>query len=171
MRDLIVHFFQRKNIHKNMRILIITSWLVLVAPVLSYAAGDTNEFTLFTSRADGQKSEWKISESRVLATPEWKPGAKSISLSPDKAWQIAREWCLKHDFGESDLASLWIQPFPRTGVGSRFYYSIRCHNPAHSHFMEVVVLLDGSVLEPHQVSDLAQAGNFDSVKLSPDSKP
>ena len=154
-----------------MRTLIITSWLVLVAPVLSHAAGDTNEFTLFTSRVDGQKSEWKISESRILATPEWKPGAESIPLSPDKAWQIARGWCLKHGFGESDLASLWIQPIPRTGVDSRFYYSIRCHNSAHRNFIEVVVLLDGTVLEPRQVSDLAQAGNFDSIKLSPDSKP
>jgi len=152
-----------------MRTFIITSWLFLVAPLLGYAAGGTNEFKLFTYRANGEKSEWRISTSRVLATPEWKPGTNSIPLSPDRALQIAREWCLKKGFVEPELTSLWIQPFPRTDVGSRFYYNINihCRNPARSNSMSVVVLLDGTVLEPRSVPDDAQVDSSDDVKLSP----
>ena len=149
-----------------MRTFIINSWLLLVAPLLGYAAGDTNEFQLSTYRANGEKSDWWISTSRVLATPEWKPGTNSIPLSPDKAFQIAREWCLKKGVVEPELTSLMIQPFTRTDVGSRFYYNIYC----------VVVLLDGNVLEPRSVPDDAQVDSsadvkLSRVKLSPNSKP
>ena len=152
-----------------MRILIITSWLALVAPVLSYAAGDTNEFTLFTSRADGQKFEWRISESRLLATPAWSPDSQSVPLSPDKAWQIARDWSQAHGYSKPHLLMVMLQPFsaPKTSEGAhgRFYYHIECSSPEHSVFARVVVLMDGTVIEPHQVTEATSA--LDDIKLKP----
>jgi len=93
-----------------MRMLIITSWFALVAPVLSFAAGDTNEITLFTNRAEGQKFAWRISESRFLATPAWSPDSQSIPLSPEKAWQIARGWSQAHGYRKPHLVMVWLQP-------------------------------------------------------------
>jgi hypothetical protein len=153
-----------------MRTLIITSWLVLVAPVLSYAAGDTNEFTLFTSRADGQKFEWRISESRLSATPAWSPDSQSIPLAPDKAWQIARDWSQAHGYSKPHLAMIWLQPFntPKTSEDAhgRFYYRIDCSSPEHSVHSSVVVLMDGTVLESHRVTEVATSA-LDDIKLKP----
>jgi hypothetical protein len=152
-----------------MRTLIITSWLLLVASICSFAA-DTNQITLFTLHASGQVEEWRISESRVLATPEWIPG-ESIPLSPDKAWEIARDWSLAHGYSKPHLLGMLIQPVstPITSViipsPCRFYYDITCSSPEHSRFAQVVVLMDGTVLEPHQVTD-ASASNLQDTNLT-----
>jgi hypothetical protein len=152
-----------------MRTLIITSWLALIAPALAYAAGDTNEFTLFTSRAEGQKFEWRISESRLLATPTWDPDSQSIPLSPDKAWHIARDWSQEHGYSKPRLMMLFLQPFnsPKASEAAkgRFYYRIDCRSPEHSVHLSVVVLMDGTVLESHQIAEVATL-DFDNGELT-----
>jgi len=167
-RDLIVH--KPKQNPKYMRILIITSWLALVAPVLSYAAGDTNEFTLFTYRVDGQKFEWRISQSRLIATPAWSPDSQSVPLTPDKAWQIARDWSQAHGYSKPHLVMIWIQPFSTPKMSNdahgRFYYRVACSSPEHSESSCVVILMDGTVLESHQVTEAATS-NLDNIKLKP----
>src|ERR1035437_6489314 len=124
-------FYPKQN-PKYMRIHIITSWLALVAPVLSYAAGDTNEFTLFTWQTEGQISEWRISESRLLATPAWNPDSQSVPLSPDKAWQIARDWSQIHGYKQPHLVKIVLQqigtPKMSKADEGRYCYSIDCNN-------------------------------------------
>ena len=143
-----------------MRTLIIMSWLVLVSPVLSYASGDTNEFTLFTSRVEGQKYEWRISDSRAIATPTWNPDSQTIPLSPDRAWQIARDWAQAHGYSKPRLMMVGIQevhpPEASEASRGRFYYKVDCKSPKHSVHLSVVVLMDSTVLESRQVAEATQ---------------
>lgn len=146
-----------------MRALIITSWLLLAAPVCTFASGtvDTNELTLFTTRSQGQVDEWRISESRLRTTPEWNPD-ESIPLPPDKAWQVARGWSLAHGYSEPHLAGIMIQPFNTPGTSQdirRYYYNINCTSPEKRTMGRVVVLMDGTVLEPHHLAE-APADTF-----------
>jgi hypothetical protein len=132
-----------------MRTLIITSFLLLVAPACSFAT-DTNQFTLLSSLT----IEWSISESRVLATPKWIPG-ESIPLPPDKAWRIARDWFQAHGFSKPRLVTMSIQGISslKTGdIPDRFYYLIWYSSPKPSMDSKVVILMDGTVLEPHQIA-------------------
>jgi hypothetical protein len=132
-----------------MRTLIFTSWLLLVAPVRGFTA-DTNQFTLLSS----QTMQWSIAASRVLATPKWIPG-ESIPLPPDKAWRIARAWFQAHGFSQPHLVTMSMQQVSslKTGdVPDRFYYLIWCDSPKPSLDARVVILMDGTVLEPHQVT-------------------
>ena len=133
--------------------------LLLLATQLSvFAAGDTNEFTLFKHQARRAAYEWRISEARVLATPEWKIGSKKIPVSPDKAWQIAQDWFLKQGRGGAgDFVRMEIRSFDLSGTSQslrrRCFYRIEC-SPMQFDDMLVVVLMDGAVLEPKRIPDL-----------------
>jgi len=82
-------------------------------------------------------------------------GATNIPLSPDKAWQVAKNWFLKHDYGQPEFARMEIRPFalsdsPHKSWRRRFFYRIECI-PMQFDSMLVIVLLDGTVLEPKRI--------------------
>src|ERR1035438_5854225 len=95
-----------------MRKLFALPLLLLAAQLPAFAAGDTNEFTLFKHQARRGAYEWRISEARVLATPEWKIGSKKIPVSPDKAWRIVQDWYRKRGRGGAgDFVRMEIRAF------------------------------------------------------------
>jgi hypothetical protein len=136
-----------------MRTRIITIWLLLLVPTCLFAAGDTNEFIIFSQQATshGPTNTWRISEARALSTPEWIPG-KSIPLSPDKAWEIARDWALTHDCLDPFLVSIEIRPLITTrkleSIRNKFYYRLTYGSQKKTPYAKVVILMDGTVLEP-----------------------
>jgi hypothetical protein len=140
-----------------MRTFVAISWLAILAPASLLAVGDTNEFTLFKHQARRQAYEWRISEARILATPEWSIGVTNIPVSPDRAWQIAKDWSSKQAHGEPDLVRMEIRWFDPSGTSKslrkRFYYRIDCI-PMQFDSMLVVILMDGTVVEPKLIPDL-----------------
>jgi hypothetical protein len=133
-------------------------FLLLVTQLSALSAGNTNEFTLFKHQARRAAYEWRISEARILATPEWKMGRKKIPVSPDKAWQIAQDWFRKQGRGGAgDFVSMEIRSFDPSGTNTnlrgRYFYRIEC-SPMQFDYMLVVVLMEGTVLEPKHIPDL-----------------
>jgi hypothetical protein len=142
-----------------MRTLVVIPLLLLAAQLSALAAGDTNEFTLFKHQARRAAYEWRISEARILATPEWKIGSKKIPLSPDRAWQIAQEWFRKQgQGGAGDFVRIEIRSFDPGGYSKslrgKCYYCVESI-PRAFDSMLVVVLMDGTVLEPRGIPNLS----------------
>lgn len=135
-----------------MRTLIIIS-LLLVLPVCTVMAQNTNrELTVLTQRNYmGPTNIWRVSESRVLATPDWIPG-KTIPLLPDKAFEIARDWSLSHGYHDPQLDTIRIQRFGSLkndeAIHSKFYYHVVCSSPDKTPAATVIILMDGTVIEP-----------------------
>jgi hypothetical protein len=141
-----------------MRDLFVIPLLLLAAQFSALAGGSTNEFILFKHQARRAAYEWRISEARILATPEWKIGSKKIPVSPDRAWQIAQDWFRKQGRGGAGgFVRMEIRSFDPSGTSKtwrgRCFYRIEC-NPMQFDYMLVVVLMDGSVLEPMRIPDL-----------------
>jgi hypothetical protein len=144
-----------------MRELVSITLLFAVAQLSASAAGDTNEFTLFKHQARRAAYEWRISEARISATPEWKIGSRKIPLSPDRAWQIAQDWFRKQARGGAgDFVRMEIRSFDPGGYSKKLrgkcYYRVECI-PAQFDSMLVVILMDGTVLEPRRIPDLPPA--------------
>jgi hypothetical protein len=130
---------------------------LLLAAQLS-AFGYTNEITLLKYQSRRAAHEWRISEARILATPEWKMGSKKVPVSPDKAWQIAQDWFKKEGRGGAgDFVSIEIRSFDPGGYSKKLrgkcYYRVECI-PAPFDSMLVVILMDGTVLEPLRIPNL-----------------
>ena len=141
-----------------MREMAVIPMVLLVAQLSAFAAGDTNEFTLFKHQARRTAYEWRISEARIRATPEWKMGSKKIPVSPDRAWQIAQDWFRKQGRGGvGDFVRMEIRSFDPSGASKslrgRCFYRIECI-PMQFDSMLVVVLMDGTVLEPRRIPNL-----------------
>jgi hypothetical protein len=140
-----------------MRMLTAISLLLFLALASGCAASDTNEFTLFKHQARRAAYEWRISEARAAATPEWRIGTTNIPVSPDKAWQIALDSFAKRGEGGGDLLRMQILPFNLSGesktLRKKFYYRIE-YVPGAFDSMFVVVLMDGTVLEPQRIPNL-----------------
>ena len=134
-----------------MRTLIITS-LLLVLPACIVTAENTNrELTVMTQHSFmGPTNVWRVSESRVLATPDWIPG-KTIPLSPDKAFEIARDWSLSHGYRDPQLDTIRLQRFVALkgdeAIHSKFYYHVVCSSPEKTPAATVIILMDGTVIE------------------------
>jgi hypothetical protein len=148
-----------------MRALALVVLVGLVVPELAQAEGNTNELSLFKHQGRRQAYEWRISEGRIAATPKWDIDRHKIPVAPEKAWQIAKAWFKKQGRSRPDLVRLEIVPFVRDiDLGAerkrvlkdlldRYYYRIECV-PAVFDSMVVVVLMDGSVLEPLPIASL-----------------
>jgi hypothetical protein len=142
-----------------MRIFVVIPLLLLAAQLSALAVGDTNEFTLFKHQARRAAYEWRISDARILATPEWKIGSKKIPVSPDKAWRIVQDWCRKRgQGGAGDFVRMEIRSFDpsftRKTWRGRCFYRIE-FIPMQFDSMLAVVLMDGTVLEPRRIPDLS----------------
>lgn len=128
-------------------------------------ADRTNELTLFKHQGRRQAYEWRISEARVAATPKWNMDRAKVPVAPEKAWRIAKDWFKKQGELEADFVRMEIRPFvinstlsseSRHRLGDlldRYYYRIECI-PAAFDSMLVVVLMDGTVLEPVRIAHL-----------------
>ena len=131
----------------------IVSFLI-VATACALAGSDTNEFTLLKHQARRQAYEWRVSEARILATPEWSIDATNAPVAPERAWKIAKDWFKKKDRGEPDLVRMELRPFDLSGetkgLRKRFFYRIEC-SPMQFDYMIVIVLMDGTVLEPRPI--------------------
>jgi hypothetical protein len=85
-------------------------FVLALSPSLQAFAGlSTNEFILFKHQSRHQAYEWRLSEARLLATPEWSFDGHKIPLGPDKAWQIARVWLKKHGHDSPELVSITLR--------------------------------------------------------------
>jgi len=141
-----------------MRELIPLALLLAATQLSASATRDTNEFTLFKHQGRRAAYEWRISEARILATPEWKIGSEKIPLSPDRAWQIAQDWFRKKDgAGAGSFVRMEIRSFDIGGESKKLrgkcYYRVECIR-AQFDSMLVVILMDGTVLEPRRIPDL-----------------
>jgi hypothetical protein len=148
-----------------MRALVIIVLVGLFVPESAQAAGSTNELSLFKHQGRRQAYEWRISEARIAATPKWNIDRHRIPIAPEKAWQIAKAWFKKQGRSRPDLVRLEIVPFVRDidlsaeqkrllkSLLDRYYYRIECV-PAVFDSMVVVVLMDGSMLEPLPIATL-----------------
>jgi hypothetical protein len=149
-----------------MRALVIIVFVGLVVPEMAQAAGNTNELSLFKHQGRRQAYEWRISEARIAATPKWDIDRRRIPIAPEKAWRIATAWFKKQGRARPDLVRLEIVPFVRDidlsaerkrllkDLLERYYYRIECV-PAVFDSMVVIVLMDGSVLEPLRIPSLS----------------
>lgn len=138
----------------------------LVSSVVVFGASSTNEWSLFKHQGRHQAYEWRISEARIASTPRWDIDTAKIPVTPDKAWRIAKDWFKKQNQEHPAFVKMEVRPFvldnelsPETrsrlkDVLGRYYYRIECI-PAAFDSMVVVVLMDGSVLEPVPIPDLA----------------
>jgi hypothetical protein len=113
----------------------------------------TNEMS-FTSGTLRGIYQWRVSEQRLLATPEWTPEAQAIPLAPDKACRLGAEWLAKHNLAQFELQSIQVFRYPSPYAGDpgvqlrkRYYYRLEYHSK-RVEMMYVYVLLDGTVLEP-----------------------
>jgi hypothetical protein len=140
-----------------MREFFVIPLLLLAAQFSAFAGGSTNEFTLFKYQSRKDAHEWRISEATIRATPEWKIGSKKIPVSPDRAWQIAQEWFRKQGRGAGDFVRMEIRSFDPSRYSKtlrdRCFYRIECV-PMQFDSMLVVVLMDGTVLEPIRIPNL-----------------
>jgi hypothetical protein len=135
--------------------------LVLSTITISILAADSPVFILFKRLREHETCEWRISEARALATPEWNIDSSDAPLAPDKAWKIAKDWFARQGKPRPEFVKIEIRPFvPESestklneGLKKRFYYLIDC-SPVHHiegmnfDYMSVIVLMDATVLEP-----------------------
>ena len=134
--------------------------ILLLGSVFAMNAADTNEFILMKHQGRRQAYEWPITQARILASPEWDAATAKIPLSPDRAWKIARDWFKEQGVSAPDLIAITIRPFVVQGTSfrpttleKRFFYRIDCV-PAALDSMVVIILLDGTVVEPRRIKDL-----------------
>ncbi len=103
---------------------------LLAGIACAFAGGDTNEFTLLKHQARRQAYEWRVSEARILTTPEWNINATKAPVAPEKAWKIAKDWFTKKGRGETDFVRLELRPFDLSGESKslrrRYFYPIEC---------------------------------------------
>ena len=144
-----------------MRASVITFFFALISTLRCFAEDSTNEFLLLKHQSRHQAYEWRVSEARLLATPEWDFDRRKIPIDATEAWRIAKDWLKKHGHDDPELIRIEIRRLAiESTVGKtdkrwlkRFYYRIDCI-PAVFDSMAVVVLMDGTVVEPKRISDL-----------------
>jgi hypothetical protein len=141
-----------------------------ILALLSFAqvhafGGTSNHVVIVIHRGQtaGQFYEWRVSETRLLATPEWSIDATAIPIAPGKAWQIAKNWFEKRGEPRPDFVKIEICPVvPETEatrlddrLRKRFYYRVECSSlrriedaPKKLDYTSVIVLMDGTVVEP-----------------------
>ena len=86
---------------------------------------------------------------------------RKIPIDATEAWRIAKDWLKKHGHDDPELIRIEIRRLAiESTVGKtdkrwlkRFHYRIDCV-PAVFDTMAVVVLMDGTVVEPKRISDL-----------------
>ena len=130
------------------------TWMLV--PIWTHGAGDTNELTVFTYQTRGPVYEWRVTQAKLLATPAWDISTQKVPLAPERAWDIAKRWLEAHGMGGSTLVQIAIAPVFRKGesdrydkrLEERYHYRIAVV-PAPLDRMAVVVLMDGTVVEPH----------------------
>lgn len=112
-------------------------------------AGDINLDTL-TVETDRGKAvySFNISQARLDSQPSWKPGKQPVPLTIDKALQVAQAWIDKQSWSKrfEDFNKITLE-----NQESCWYYSVYfdLHNQhASLHPTSVMILLDGSVVEP-----------------------
>lgn len=141
----------------------------LVAFGAASGASSTNDWSLFKHQGRRKAYEWRISEARIASTPRWNIDGGKIPVAPDKAWRLAKAWLAKQNLVTPDFVRMEVRPFVLDSgftseqrlrlknVLGRYYYRVECV-PAVFDTMVVVVLMDGTVLEPIQIPDLPLPG-------------
>jgi hypothetical protein len=148
-----------------MRTLLIALFCWSLSLECTFGASTTNEWSLFKHQGRHQAFEWRIPEGRIASTPRWKIDSARIPVAPDRAWRIAKSWFKKQKQPRPDFVRMEIRPFVLDSDLSsemrrrlehlldRYYYRIECI-PAVFDSMFVVVLMDGTVLEPVRIANL-----------------
>ncbi len=145
-----------------MRPFLVMTFVALVGSLGAFAEPSTNEFSLFKHQSRHEAYEWWISEARLLATPEWRSDREKVPLAPDKAWRIGRAWLKRRGFPSPELNSITLRRLATESSISnadkrwltRFFYRIDCV-PAMFDTMVVVVLMDGTVVEPRLIPSMS----------------
>lgn len=112
-------------------------------------AGDINLDTFTWSSDQGAAAyDFSISEARFDSQPAWEPGKQPVPLGIDKALQLAGAWIKKQtwsrQFESFDTITLKHQD-------TCWYYCVNFNlDDEHAGLQsrEVIVLLDGSLVEP-----------------------
>ena len=94
-----------------------------------------------------------VTQARRDSQPAWEPGKQPIPLSIDKAIQVAQAWIKKQPWSENvqDINQITLEH--ASDPSGCWFYSIDfdCNDTQTSlHPNWVMVLLDGSVVEPTQ---------------------
>lgn len=158
--------FKRSPCRRFIYVLLGVFTLTVLADIPVFAEGNA-EIILFKYQGLHQAYEWRVSETRMLATPEWNIDMTNIPIGPDKAWQAAKNWFKKQGKDRPDFVRIEIWPvIPESEstkldqkLKKRFYYRVECSPQHHVEgtdfsYMYVLVLMDGSVLDPIPIEPL-----------------
>ena len=105
--------------------------------------------------ADGKSTFWYITPERLAKLPAWKTDAP-LPLPIEKAIAQATAWIkLRHaKFTEWEIVTVSLGKIWDSDTKNRWYYSVSVNGTANvdgvraSSFFSVIVLMDGSVVEP-----------------------
>jgi hypothetical protein len=108
----------------------------------------SNGVTVLTYSSRRQDFEWRVSERRLRADLKWDPTKREAPLQPGKAFRIAAAWLRKRQ-PNPELASIQIESLAvrDATLAGHYIYVIEFATGAFD-TMAVVVLMDGTVIEP-----------------------
>ena len=130
-----------------MRFLLFMAFVSLSLPVAA-CAESSNLVTVLTHSSRRQNFEWRVAEEKLRAHPKWDIKASAVPLEPRKAFQIAEDWMRKRH-SEPELVRIEIQSLGARSksLSGHYIYVIEFVTGAFDS-MPVVILMDGTVVEP-----------------------
>jgi hypothetical protein len=133
---------------------LINTILVLSLFISICEARNINLDTLTSTTGAGTAVyDFSISEARFNSQPAWEPGKQPVPLGIDKAIQIAQAWIEKQSWSKQfeHFDSIKLQKNEDCWY---YYIDLDCDDSDHPalHPTGVIILLDGSVVEPKRKS-------------------
>jgi len=124
--------------------------LFLLLPATGLVLG--GDVTIYTCNTRGSSFEWLAAESELLKLPRWNPQREDVPVSPRAAVAAARKWLAERKYGIEDIIVVQLKNFDPSETPLKYcwYYVIQFRTDLLDS-MACVVLMDGSVLEPHEI--------------------
>lgn len=106
-------------------------------------------------RRSGETNEWWVGTERLRKVPKWDPSRQNPPLELAKALKIAMRWLATRDGattpGQVDAVMICSLHAESGELRNMFYYRVDVV-PREFDQMSCIVLMDGTVVEPKQLS-------------------
>ena len=123
---------------------------------LMISCGEEVKHTLLTYKSGGETYVYSVSDKRLSEVPEWKSVKSEMPLSINKACSEAEKWMTKtYQDTQYDLKYVKLEYDLCEIQGSQtkvWHFEISFQSSARSR-KKVLVLLDGSIVEPNKAKN------------------
>ena len=89
-------------------------------------------------------------EGVITKTPRWNGDMNKIPLTIDKAITVGEQWVKNNNkkFGSFVISGIDISRVGRSEIDSYWFYTLQFRPEGYRFFIPVVILMDGTVVEP-----------------------